>query len=282
MRIVVAMSGGVDSSVVAGLLAEAGPRGHRRDAAALRPRRGDRAQGRLLRRARTSHDARDVADRLGIPHYVIDAEARFRAGGDRRFRRQLRRGRDAGAVRALQPERQVHRPARRWRATWAPRRWRPGITSAGSRGRTAPNCTGRAIRSATRAGSCSRPRASSSRSAAFRSATCRTRRRCAPRPRGSACRSPTSRTARTSASCPSGSYADLVARLRPDAAEPGEIVDADGQVLGQPPRRRALHGRPGQGSRPGQRRRGRAAGGAGGGRAAAADRGRAARCRAAP
>ena len=50
-------------------------------------------------------------------------------------------------------------------------------------------------------------------------------RRCAPRRSGLVCRWPPSRTARTSASSPSGNYADIVARLRPDAAEPGEIVD---------------------------------------------------------
>ncbi|HEY0420162.1 MAG TPA: aminomethyltransferase beta-barrel domain-containing protein, partial [Acetobacteraceae bacterium] len=32
---------------------------------------------------------------------------------------------------------------------------------------------------------------------------------------------------------PSGSYADVVARLRPDAAEPGEIVSTEGEVLGR-------------------------------------------------
>ena len=32
---------------------------------------------------------------------------------------------------------------------------------------------------------------------------------------------------------PEGSYARLVERLRPDAAEPGEIVDLDGRVLGR-------------------------------------------------
>jgi tRNA-specific 2-thiouridylase len=32
---------------------------------------------------------------------------------------------------------------------------------------------------------------------------------------------------------PQGSYADLVARLRPQAAEPGDIVDQRGRVLGQ-------------------------------------------------
>ncbi len=77
MRVVVAMSGGVDSAATAGLLAEAGhdvigvtlqlyesgPRRHR----------GACCAGEDI------HDARRVADHLRIPHYVIDAEARFRA-----------------------------------------------------------------------------------------------------------------------------------------------------------------------------------------------------------
>ena len=78
MRIVAAMSGGVDSSVVAGLLAEAG---HEvlgvtlqlYDTGAASGRRGACCAGQDI------HDARDVADRLGIAHYVIDREARFRA-----------------------------------------------------------------------------------------------------------------------------------------------------------------------------------------------------------
>jgi tRNA-specific 2-thiouridylase len=77
MRIMVAMSGGVDSSVVAGLLSRAG-----HDVvgvtlqlydhgAATGARRGGCCAGQDI------HDARRVADQLGIPHYVIDAEARF-------------------------------------------------------------------------------------------------------------------------------------------------------------------------------------------------------------
>jgi len=76
MRIVVAMSGGVDSSVVAGLLHEAG---HEvigvtlqlYDHGAATGRKGACCAGQDI------HDARRVADRLGIAHYVIDAEERF-------------------------------------------------------------------------------------------------------------------------------------------------------------------------------------------------------------
>ena len=72
------MSGGVDSSVVAGLLAE---QGHEvigitlqlYDHGAASVRKGACCAGQDI------HDARDVADRLGIAHYVIDREARFRA-----------------------------------------------------------------------------------------------------------------------------------------------------------------------------------------------------------
>lgn len=78
MRVLVAMSGGVDSSTVAGLLAEAG---HDvigvtlqlYDHGAAIGRKGACCAGQDI------HDARRVADHLGIAHYVIDAEARFRA-----------------------------------------------------------------------------------------------------------------------------------------------------------------------------------------------------------
>ncbi|MBX6745853.1 MAG: tRNA 2-thiouridine(34) synthase MnmA, partial [Acetobacteraceae bacterium] len=77
MRILVAMSGGVDSSVVAGLLKE---QGHEvigatlqlYDHGAATSRKGACCAGQDI------HDARRVADRLDIPHYVLDRESRFR------------------------------------------------------------------------------------------------------------------------------------------------------------------------------------------------------------
>ncbi len=76
MRVVVAMSGGVDSSVVAALLHEAG---HDVIGVTLQLYDHGAASGRkgACCAGQDIHDARRVADSLGIPHYTMDAEARF-------------------------------------------------------------------------------------------------------------------------------------------------------------------------------------------------------------
>src|SRR6476660_7277997 len=75
-RVVVAMSGGVDSSVVAGLLQRQGY-----DVVGVTLQLYDHGEATHRKGAccagQDIHDARRVADRLGIPHYVIDSEKRF-------------------------------------------------------------------------------------------------------------------------------------------------------------------------------------------------------------
>src|SRR5882724_11155054 len=75
-RVVVAMSGGVDSSVVAALLEQ---QGHEIIGVTLQLYDHGEAVGRrgTCCAGQDIHDARRVADRLGIAHYVLDAEQRF-------------------------------------------------------------------------------------------------------------------------------------------------------------------------------------------------------------
>jgi tRNA-uridine 2-sulfurtransferase len=91
-RIVVAMSGGVDSSVVAALAAKTGAEVigvtlQLYDHGEAIKRSGSCCAGQDI------YDAKTVCDRLGIAHYVLDYESRFRTGVIDKFAEEYAHGR---------------------------------------------------------------------------------------------------------------------------------------------------------------------------------------------
>ncbi|MDC9825221.1 tRNA 2-thiouridine(34) synthase MnmA [Devosia sp. ZB163] len=90
-RVVVAMSGGVDSSVVAGLLARQGY-----DVVGVTLQLYDHGEATHRKGAccagQDIHDARRVAQALDIPHYVLDYEERFKNSVMKPFANAYRQG----------------------------------------------------------------------------------------------------------------------------------------------------------------------------------------------
>ncbi|MGC9268906.1 tRNA 2-thiouridine(34) synthase MnmA [Acidiphilium sp.] len=231
MRIVVAMSGGVDSSVVAGLMHAAG---HEvigvtlqlYDHGAATGRKGACCAGQDI------HDARAVADRLGIAHYVIDAEAAFRKAVIGDFADSYAEGRTpVPCVRCNQHL-----------------KFGDLLTLARDLGAEAL-ATGHYVRREEgQAGAELHAAADAARDQSwFLFATTRDQLEFARFPLGAMAdknvvRAEAARMGLQVADkpdsqdicfVPSGSYADIVAAIRPDAGAVGDIVDDAGTVLGQ-------------------------------------------------
>ena len=177
-------------------------------------------------------DARRVAEALGIPALRARLREPLRRRRDGRVRRQLSRRRDAGALRRLQPEDQVPRPAEDGRGPRRRRARHRPLCPERARGGRASSFTGPRMASATRAISCSPPRASSSISCAFPSATW-TRQTTRKLAREFGLTTAEKSDSQDICFVPTGRYTEIIERLRPGAAEAGDIVHVDGRVLGR-------------------------------------------------
>jgi tRNA-uridine 2-sulfurtransferase len=229
-RVVVAMSGGVDSACAAALLVEAGFEVigvtlQLYDHGAALGKKGACCAGQDI------HDARLVAERLDIPHYVLDFEARFRSAVIEDFAASYAAGRTPiPCVRCNQ------------RIKFADL-----LEIARDLGADAL-ATGHYVRRIANGSRIELHRAADPRrdQSYFLFATTPDQLAFLRFPLGALAKSETRRLAARFALpvaakpdsqdicfVPNGSYARVVEKLRPGAAEAGEIVHVDGRVLGR-------------------------------------------------
>ena len=229
-RVVVAMSGGVDSSVVAALCAEAGYETigitlQLYDHGAALAKKGACCAGSDI------HDARRVAEAIGIPHYVLDYESAFRSSVIDDFADAYARG-------------ETPIPCVRCNQTVKFRDLLDVARDLGAdclaTGHYVRRVMGEAGAELHRAADATRDQSY------FLFATTRAQLDYLRFPLGAMPKSEVRRHAErfglpvaakpdSQDICfvPNGNYADIVRKLRPEAGEAGDIVDLAGRVLGQ-------------------------------------------------